>query len=360
MTFRVTLVEGRSFVKIHDLPIDDISWKRLLNTGHQGSFSFKVSELATKPELARGNIWPLEFWIVVQWNDTPIYAALITDHRYIRSSRTVTVSFADIWFFWDRRHVLGNRTAEAAGYSFDWKNISYQTQAIRAVKMGLLEETDSPLLWDLPIVFPAETSGSVNREVWGYNFETVKEVIDEAIEAGEFDVDFRPRWSTAGTLEWVMEINGAGTTLEYDLDAAISPVTDLEYNVVGSQLANHVFGIGEGSEEDMLVRVSTKPTATSYPALEGTVEGKSVNTTERLQALTTAHRTGRDAMIRQASMQVLADGPPNVGQFRLGATVRWRSVSDPYVPTIWHEQKIVEFSGSLQPEVSISMTDWGG
>lgn len=360
MAYRVTLVEGRSFVKIHDLPIEDLTWKRLWNTGHQASFSFKVSELDQKPELVRGNIWPLEYWIVVQWDNTPIYAALITDHQYKRSSRTVTVPFADIWYFWDRRHVLGNRTADAATYSFDWKNISYQTMAIRAVKMALLEEEGSGMLWDLPIVFPAETSGTVNREVWGYNFETVKEILDEASQAGEFNIDFRPRWSANDTLEWVMELDGSGTTLEYDLDAAISPVTDLDYNVVGAQLTNHVFGIGEGSEEDMLVRVSTKPSQTNYPAFESTVDGKNVDTRERLQALTTAHRFAHDATIRQATLKVLADGPPHVGQFRLGSTIRWRAEDDPYVPSQWHEQTVVEFSGSLQPEVSISMTDWGG
>lgn len=360
MAYRVTLVGGASFMPVYDLPIDDFSWKRVWNAGHQGTLSFKVSELELLPELHRTSLWPLEYWLVVQWNNAPVYAAIITDHDYNWKSRTVTISYADIWWFWDRRHVLSDRTAQAGQFSYEWKNISYETLAIRAVKTGISGEAESPLVWDLPIVFPAESSGTVNRDVEGYQFETVKELLDEASEAGDTNIDFRPRWSSSGALEWVMEFSGSGELVEFDLDAAISPVTDLDYSVVGSRLANHVFGIGEGSEEDMLVRVSTKPTATTYPALESTVDGKSVNTRERLQGLTTAHRVGRDATIRQATLKVHADGPPHVGQLRLGSTVRWRSISDPYLPTIWHEQKIVEFSGSLKHEVSISMTDWGG
>lgn len=360
MAYRVTLVDGGSWMPMIDLPVDDFPWKRLWNTGHQSSFSFKVSQADLQPELYRTNIWPLEYWVVVQWNNTPIYAAIITDHKYKRSSRTVTVSVADIWYFWDRRHVLDNKTAEAGLYLLNWKNISYKTLAIRSVKKGIEQVETSPLNWDLPIVFPAESSGSIDREVWGYSFETVKELLDEASQAGEFNIDFRPRWASDGSLEFVMEFDGSGTTLEYDLDAEISPVTDLEYTVVGSKLANHVFGIGEGSEMDMLVRVSTKPSYTKYPALESTMDGKNITKKERLQDLATAHRFSHDASIRQATLEVLADGPPHVGQFRLGSKVRWRSVEDPYVPTIWHEQTIVEFSGSLKNKVSISMTDFGG
>lgn len=360
MTYRVTLVDGGSWMPIHDLPVDDLPWKRLWNTGHQSSFSFKVSELDLKPELYRENIWPLRFWIVVQWNNTPIYAAMITDHKYKRATRTVTVPVADIWYFWDRRHVLDNKTAEAGLYKLDWKNITYKTMAIRAVKKGIEQVEESPLNWALPIVFPAEASGSIDREVWGYSLETVKELLDEASQAGEFNTDFRPRWAADGSLEFVMEFDGAGTTLEYDLDAAESPVTDLEYTVVGSKLTNHVFGIGEGSEMDMLMRVSTKPGYTPYPALESTVDGKNISKKERLQEMATAHRFAHDATIRQATMEVRADGPPHVGMIRLGSKVRWRSVEDPYVPTQWHEQTIVEFSGSLKQSVNISMTDWGG
>lgn len=360
MAYRVTLVDGGTFMPLYDLPIDALPWKRLWNEGHKSSFSFKVTAADVKPELVRTSIWPLEYWVVVQWNNTPIYAAIITDHKYSRASRTVTANIADIWYFWDRRHVLDNKTAEAGQYAFLWKNITYETMAIRAVKASLDQVEESPLNWALPVKFPAETSGSVSREVWGYSFETVKEILDEAAEAGDFNIDFRPRWASDGSLEWVMEFDGSGQMLEYDLDADMSPVTDLDYTVVGSQLANHVFGIGEGSEMDMLIAQSSKPAWTKYPALEATVDGKNVDKRDRLQRLTSAHRISHDATIRQATLTVRADGPPDVGMFRLGSKVRWRTIEDPYVPTIWHEQTIVEMSGSLKSEVTLSMTDWGG
>lgn len=359
MSFRVTLVSGASFMPVYDLPIDDFSWKRVWNTGHQGTLSFKVSELELLPELHRTSLWPLEYWLVVQWNSTPVYAAIITDHDYNWKSRTVTISYADIWWFWDRRHVLSNRTAQAGQFSYEWTNISYQTLAIRAVKRGL-ESADGDLNWWLPIVFPAETSGTLNRDVYGYQFETVKELLDEAVDAGGLNLDFRPYWKGDGSLGWVMEFDTAGMMLEYDLDAAHSPVLDLDYQVVGSRLANHVYITGEGSEEDMLVTTSQKPGGSPYPALERVIAGKSVDKMPRLQALVTAERTNHDATIRQCGLKVHADGPPNVGQFRLGSTVRWRTINDPYLPNVWHEQTLIEFSGSLKHEVTLTMTDWGG
>lgn len=359
MSYRVVLVNGLSWTKELVLPIDDLPWKRAWNTGHQGTFSFKLSESEPVPELHRTQIWPLEYWIVVEWDGQPIYAAIITDHKYNWASRSATISYADIWWFWDRRHVLSDRTAQAGQYLFDWKKISYQTLAIRAVKRGI-ESADGDLTWDLPISFPAETSGSVDREVFGYQFESVKELLDEAIDAGSLNIDFRPRWTSGETLAWSMEFIQPATVLEYDLDAEISPVQDLDYQVVGSQLANHVYITGEGSELDMLVRTSQKPEGSPYPALERVIDGKSVNKLARLQALVTAERTSHDATIRQCGMKVLASGPPDVGRFRLGAKVRWRTINDPYLPNVWHEQTLVEYSGSLQRDVALVMTDWGG
>lgn len=359
MAFRLTLVDGASFMPVYDLPVDSFSWKRVWNTGHQGTMNFVVSELELLPELHRTSLWPLEYWLVVQWDSTPIYAAIITDHDYSWKSRTVTISYADIWWFWDRRHVLSDRTSQAGQFSYEWNNISYQTLAIRAVKQGL-ESADGDLTWGLPVAFPAETSGTLDRDVYGYQFETVKELIDEAVEAGNLNLDFRPYWKSDGSLGWSMEFDQSGIVLEYDLDAAVSPVIDLDYKVVGSQLSNHVYITGEGSEEDMLLRISQKPGGSPYPALERVIDGKSVNSLDRLQALVTAERTNHDAMIRQTGLKAHADGPPHVGQFRLGSKVRWRTVEDPYLPNIWHEQTLVEFSGSLKHEVTLTMTDWGG
>lgn len=359
MAYKVIVVNGQNWMKEFELPVDDLPWKRVWNTGHQASLSVVLSELDLKPELHRTQLWPLEYWLVVEWDGVPVYAAIITDHDYNWKSRTFTIEYADIWWFWERRHVLSDRTAAAGQFSYDWKNISYETLAIRAVKRGL-ESATGDLNWGIPISFPAETSGSLDRPVYGYQFETVKELLDEATQAGELNLDFRPRWATDGSLAWTMEFDTAEVVLEYDLDAAVSPVTDLDYSVIGSQLANHVYITGEGSEEDMLVTTSQKPGGSPYPALERVIAGKSVDKLPRLQALVTAERTNHDATIRHCGMKVLADGPPDVGMFRLGSTVRWRTVSDPYLPNVWHEQTLIEFSGSLKQEVVLTMTDWGG
>lgn len=357
--YKVTVLEGVTFQPKLEIFVENFPWERKWNGGHQGSFSFKGSEIDLRPELHRTNIWPLENWLVVEWNNTPVYAAIITDHQYKRSTQTITISYADIWFFWDRRFVLDDRSADAGGFVLDWKKISYRTLAIRAVKRGLIG--DGPLWWDLPIIFAPETAGTLDREVWGYSFESVQALLSEAMEGGDLNIDFRPRWAAAGNLEFVMEINGSGTLLEYDLDAHHSPVLDLDYKVDGTLLANHVYGTGEGSEVDMVVRNSSKPSASTYPALERVISGKQVTSKPRLQALVSAERINYDQMLRQTTLKVRPEGPPSVDKFRLGATVRWRTVNDPYLPNTWHQQTVIQISGSLKPEVNLVLSEfWSG
>lgn len=359
--FKVIVVEGVTFQPKHEIYVDNFPWARNWNGGHQGSFSFKVSELDLEPETRRTNLWPIENWLVVEWNGTPIYAAIITNHKYNRASRTVTISYADIWWFWTRRFVLSDRTNELATFYIDWKKVSYRTVAIRAVKRGI--EGDGPLWWELPIAFPAEgPAGTLDRKVWGYSLEKVMDLLTEAMEAGDLNIDFRPRWNTAGgNLEFVMEINGTGPLLEYDLDAEDSPVLDLDYEIDANQLANNVYGTGEGSEVDMVVRTSANPESSMYVALEAVYSGKRVDDKERLQSLVTAQRKNFNQTRRQAGLKVRADGPPNISDFKLGSTIRWRTIDDPYLEPLWNEQTLIGFSGSLKPDVTLVLSEfWVG
>ena len=65
--------------------------------------------------------------------------------------------------------------------------------------------------------------------------------------------------------------------------------------------------------------------------------------------------------IDKAALEVRAEGPPSLTSFRLGAKVRWRTITDPYLTDAWNEQTLIQFSGSLKPKVNLALSEfWVG
>lgn len=330
------------------------SWARARNTGRSGECTIQANDPDHFLGTQRTPVWPYQNWVVVEWAPPGslawkiLYAGVITKPVYSWASKTLTLPHTDIWAFWPKRHVLPDRSNDLASKKITWTGLSAGTIAKRAVQAGL-DGQGSPLNYGLPIVFPADVAGSITRPVYGYNVETVQDILDEVMESdGGPDIDFRPRWSSEGTLEWVMEMNAnKSLVFDYNLDAEQTPVVDMKYALDGSRLSNKVYGLGEGSEKKMLVRQSSGDLS-PYPALESTASFKEINKLDRLQARATGARKALDGAIRQVNMTVRADGPPSVTDLRLGATIRWKADKDSWLLSGWSSGwELIEYSGSM-------------
>jgi len=297
--------------------------------------------------VTRAVTWPLETMVVVESDNRIEFAGFVTTSKYSWKSQQVNLSLNDIWWIFGKRFLLDNRTSLLTQSQLDFDGVDNRTLAKRAIEFGTNE--DSLPDYYLPIVLPADSSGTINRRVYGYDMETIQDLLDEAMDSEDgVDLDFRPRWAADGTLEWVMETNANKTKyLEWDLDAADHNVTEYEFTVEGQGIGNIVYGLGEGSEVDMKVHAAKTPDSV-YLALERSVSFKDVKNTDTLRRRTLGEMVPTNGAIRQISMTINGDDRPNVGDLHLGSTVRWKADNDPWLLSGWSgEWELLEYSGSM-------------
>lgn len=368
MPYRVQLVDGQTWRPAMEIKPKSGSWGRARNSGRGGQCTIQANDPDHFEGTQRTPVWPFQQWIVVDWAPPGsvdwkiLYAGVITEAAYDWATKVLALTHSDIWVFWDRRFVLADRTNDLASSKVTWSNISPQTMAVRAVKAGVNAQ-GSPLRYAMPVVFPAETIGALDRVIYGYSLETVRDILDDVMESENGpDIDFRPRWSTEGTLEWVMEFNAnKSVVFDYNLDADQTPVTGMTYQLSGTGLANKVYGLGEGTEKKMLVRQSSGDLS-PYPALEADESFKEVKKLTQLQDRTTGARKALDGAIRQVSLKVRDDGPPRVTDLRLGATIRWKADKDSWLLSGWSQGwELIEYSGPMTSgDVSLDFQEMEG
>lgn len=347
MAYKVCMVDTGSWAKITDIEPLSGSWARALNGGRGGSMTLKAGDGGSLGPVIRSTTWPLETLVVVESENRIEFAGFVTTTNYSWKSKQVTLTLNDIWWIFGKRFLLDNRTSSLTQSQLDFDNVDSRTLAKRAIEFGTNEESLPD--YYLPIVLPPDASGTIKRTVYGYDMETIQDLLDEAMNAeGGVDLDFRPRWAADGTLEWVMETNANKTRLlEWDLDAASHNVTDFDFTIEGQGIGNIVYGLGEGSEVDMKVHAAKTPDSV-YLALERTVAFKDVKNTDALRRRTLGEMVPTNGAIRQISMTINGDDRPNVGDLHLGSTVRWKADDDPWLLAGWSgEWELLEYSGSM-------------
>lgn len=364
MPYRVQVVDGvistpgvvPTWKPRMELPFESGAWERKRNGGGSGSLTLNALDPNFKGT-QRSPIWPWQSWLVIEWrhpNSTTwhiVYAGVITEARYSWSSKKIMLRHSDIWAVWARRIITGDRTNDIASSKITWSGLSKATMIKRLVQ-NAIDPKGSPLYYDMPIIFPADVAGGESLTVYGYNFDKAADLINDYVEEENGpDIDFRPRWSTDGRLEWVMEVNpNTSRVWDYDLDAEHNSVDEMEYTLSGDDITNKVYGAGEGSERRTLVRQSDNNT-TPYPALEDSVKFSNVKDLTKLQAMTTGDRQGRDGAIRQLDMTVRADGSPRLSELALGGSIRWKADKDTWLLSGWHTWELIAFSGNLTDEL---------
>ena len=233
MAYKVCIVDTGSWSKITDVEPLSGSWARALGAGRSGSLVLQAGDDGSLGPVIRSTTWPLETLVVVESDARIEYAGFVTTTKYSWQSKQVNLTLNDIWWMFKKRFLLDDRTNTLTQSELNFNNVDSRMLAKRAIEFGTNE--DSFPDYHLPIVLPADSSGSIDRTVYGYDMETIQDLLDEAMDSEDgVDLDFRPRWATDGTLEWVMEANANKTRLlEWDLDADEHNITDFDFTVEG-------------------------------------------------------------------------------------------------------------------------------
>lgn len=355
---RVWVCDTITGARLNVVPVSAFSWARCFNEGSSGSATIPVNDADVKRLDLRSLIVEGTNMLVLESGGQVVAAGVIGDTDYDKDAGTLTVPHHDIW------SILAGRLAIKHGAAnIMTEKLVYGPLSLGTIAKRLVQEAIAPGGWyDLPIEFPADVAGSASRTFYGYNMQEIPDALKEIMESdGGPDIDFTPRWSSSGSLEWVMRAApnlASGGVWEYNLDAAKCAATKVKARTDSSRLANNAFAVGEGSEKNTLYRSNPSPDH-SRPAAEGAAPFKSVTSLGVLGQLAVEQSRVLSKPTKQFSMSIQKDGKPGVTDLSLGDTIRVVTAADPWLPAGISSHRLIKFSGSLGTEISLEFQPAG-
>lgn len=350
--YRYFLVDAATSLKGQEVFPASNTWARCMNSGRGGRSTFV---LGSSEDAVDGPVWnslfhPLTSWLVTEYLGEVVYAGLIITDSYTWSTKMLTITHNDFWWLLARRVVSEVKDKTITKAKLSYTGLSPETLAKRAMRAGVYGPG-----YDLPLEFPFDVAGTMDRVFYGYNVELVSEVFQEAIDMDQgTNIDFRPHWN-GDKLEFVLVYSEPTKTMEWDLDAKDSGVLEATQRRDATETVTRMYGVGEGSEADMLMASFPGSNAVSPLVLEGVEVFKEATTQAVLDARTKGALASRNRVVKQLDLSMRASAPYPVNVYRLGDTVRIKAKSDPYLSNDWEEWELMEFSGSIQDELSIAI-----
>lgn len=355
---RVWVCDTVTGARLNVLPVSDFTWGRCLNEGSSGQATVPVRDATVRMLDLPSLIAERTNTLVYEVGGLVVAAGVIEGTSYDHAAGTLRVDHSDIWAILDGRLTVPHGVANVMVEKLVYGPLSLGTIAKRVV-----QEAISPGGWySLPIVFPADVAGTDSRTYYGYSMQLVTDTLKELMESdGGPDIDFAPRWSSSGSLEWVMRaapgLSSAGSW-EYNLDAARSAGLKLSASTDTSRFSNNAYAVGEGTEKKTLYR--SNPSADhSRPAAEAPTSFKGVTSLGVLGQLAVERSRALSKPTKQYVMTVLKADSPGVTDLSLGDTVRLYAAADPWLPSGYSSHRLIKFTGSLGPEVRLEYQPTG-
>lgn len=347
--------------KLGIVPVSAFDWSRVINGGGSGRVTILVNEERTRKLDLSELVQEVKTTLVLESYDTVtkvgdvIAAGIVVDTDYDKDAGSWQLGHADLWWILALRLAIEHGPNNSEKTILSWTGLSLGT----IIKRLLQEATWPDRSWyALPLALPADVVGADARKYFGYNYATIADAIRDLMEvSGGPDVDFHPRWDGNGRLQWQLRTGSlAGSTWEYNLDAAKVPATGVKRKTSADRMTTNAYSIGEGSEKNMLVRSHPNLDPT-IPAMERTVSYKSekvpanlsLYAEERIRALSKhteqwAMKTFKDGT---AANGELVEGLPKATDFRLGDTINLFSKKDPVLPKGLTKHRLIQLSGSI-------------
>ena len=337
------------------------SWSRFLNTDASGSHEFHLADRALPRETWWGLTTPWARTLVQCWNDTPVWAGVVTGRPYARGTRVLTVRHADLRAIFKRRYPFGVPSywadeANRVPGKLVITNKSLVAAAATVLQQGMLGPVGAAT-YTLPVVLPSTgTAGGFSTVYENFNFQKVTDILDElqSMDGGP-DIEFSPRWGSSGALEWVARVGSlSGNSFDWHLDAKSSPVASAVFEEDALNQATGVFGIGQGSGADMVVGGTPWATVANIPAQDVTVSWKHVKTDVDAASLAREHLSTLTYSTRLPELKVRAS-VIDPTMLVLGSTIRLHDQDDPWLPDGWTDYRLVGVAGGVGEELTLTV-----
>lgn len=337
------------------------SAERLMNADSSGSNTFRLAGSGIPRETWWGLTTPWARTLVQCWDGAPVTAGVITGRPYDRASKTLTVEHRAVRSVFKRRYPFGvssywaDEPARKPG-----RLVITNRSLVSATAIVLRESMLGPpggANYSLPIVLPSTSQvGPYSAVIENYNFRTASDLMSEFQETdGGPDTDFAPRWSSAGKLEWVARIGDlSGNVIEWQLDALQAPTAQERFEEDAVGQATGVFGIGQGSGEDMVVGGTPRVAVAGIPAQDVTVSWKHVTSDGWASAMAKEHLRTLTYATRTPTLTVKAS-VVDPRTLIPGSLIRLHDSDDPWLPDGWSQYRLLGFSVGVGDDVSLTI-----
>ncbi|WP_259176827.1 hypothetical protein [Mycetocola sp. BIGb0189] len=335
------------------------SFTRTINAVSTGSATFDVDDVHDWTRLTA----PWEMIVVAEYNGVVMYAGYIIDDVYDAASRTIVVKTECV------RTILSRRLPFAVTGSTDVPE--YPAGTLSVVNKSWVGATRAILLrqviggqagrWNLPIILPGDSDGGFSRTFWNYEFWTIEQMLAEIQNAdGGPDIDFAPRWSPSGRLEWALVVGtpriSAGL-VEWHKDAPAGGIAKFTRQRNGQKTLSGVHTIGKGSEQDMRYgKYGTEgPPGTIF--LDGSMPYKEMDDYAQLNAQAKADAITFGRITEQWSFAINGGQKdlPSITDIKVGMTAGMRVSEDPVIPPGMYSQYVISFGCDLTDSVSLEV-----
>jgi len=351
-------ITGKKLLPVHP---SASSWKTSITSIGDGSHTFRLRDERTKldRETWQNLTIPWSRTVVACWNDIPVYAGLVMGHRYDQPTGVLVVKTSEVRRVWGSRmpfivpEYSPNGVRAVSGKSL--RGVMRQVIAWGSVAYPV-EST-----WWLPIALPPDEAGPHSRSWQHYNFETVEQMLSQIeAEDGGPDLNLRPRWNEADRLEWEARIGAptlGGPAFEYDLTARKSGLTGFDVDTDATRQLTGTFGLGMGSEADMLVglgqNIDVPEGPFDIPNLDATRSFKTVSDPAVLRSRAIGElRAFRWPSHVTSPEPLAADVLPGMV---LGSTIRAWIEGDEFLDDGWRVATVTGMAGSLSEKLTLEV-----
>lgn len=366
MSVSIMCGELRSGRRLTEVPVSGASWDVKHNAAGTVEATIQLGDAGVRArrELVASLDPARCFLAAVTEDDQVLEAGPIWSHSYDAHKQALTVRAGGIETLFAYRKLiqvlLPGDVPQEQTYTY--------TSSLGTIAKRLIQMAMSHFGGSLPIVLPADETGTNTRTYYGYELAWVADRLKQLREVMSGpDIAFEPRM-TADRLgiEWVMRhgstsdplLHQDGDDWVWDARVAKSAVSGLSVNRDGAGMAMRSWATGSGQETALLMAMEEDLSRLDdgYPLLEQESAHSSVST---LSVLGAHAQAGLEAAARPWqtwNFDVRPDADPRLGTYRPGDWAKvWVPEDHLYLRSLlgegFYRTRILGFSGGLTGSV---------
>lgn len=352
--FQAYSCDGITGATIDRLAVSSFQWEQLLSAGGEGTARLPLDDTYTIPQLRQLT----QHWsnlLALEYNGRLLYMGYVYDYDYELATDELVLKLTDLWAMLDSRGAWDHSHPNVEKWSVTKTASIHQHTSDAIIRARDTGPARPRMEWPLTIPgVPQDTP--VKKTSYGYHLQMVGDVLQEAIDEG-LDIFFEPRWIRNGDTDWLTHMDigwGTGRTHEFYVTSPMSAVFNFKERSDGSRITNNARRVGEGSEQDMLVR-SNRNTDSPYPLRDRVTPSKHVKDVDTLRRQVNADLAAYGAPTTEWEFQV------HINQgVRVGDIVLLHFYGNRWITNGWHRRRVVRISGQMDEFLTVVLQPTGG